>query len=193
MTNIKIHGLLGKEFGDSFSMKLGRVGEVVDAIDCNRNGFKKRVLDLERNGFYYSLIVDGEKFNKEKHIGQKKHKEVEFIPVMCGDGLWAAAAAFVVVSTVVAIALMPDLPTPPEINQSTNALEKSFIFRGTENRAAQATPVPICYGELLVGSEVIQTSLKTYPQNQETFEAFRRNALDSNTTQTKSSSQISKL
>lgn len=194
MTEIKIHGLLGQKFGQSFSMELDNPKDVFNAIESNRTGFKKSIFELSRAGFDYCVVVDGEKFmdSADKKKGAKA-KKIELVPIISGNGaVFAAVVITTVVSTALQIILMPDPPEPPEISANAKSMEKSFIFSGVENRAAQGTPVPVCYGELLVGSEVIQTCLKTYPQNQETFKAFRRNSLDSSTTQTRSSSQLEK-
>jgi len=194
MTSIKIHGLLGHEFGSSFSMDIDKGSDVFDAIEVNRTGFKRRIFELSMAGFDYCVVVDGKKFMDQSQTSRdQKVKTVELVPIISGRGaIFAAVAIATVVSTAISIMLMPDPPEPPEIQANAKSLEKSFVFAGVENRAAQGTPVPVCYGELLVGSEVIQTCLKTYPQNQETFKAFRRNALDSTATQTKSSSQLGK-
>jgi predicted phage tail protein len=192
MTSIKLYGLLADEFGHSFSMEIDEPKDVFDAIDANRFGFKKRIFDLGSSGFHYCVIVDGKKIENPKEILRKqKAKTIDLVPILSGDGppTWVAIA-IVVVSTALQIILAPDPPKPPEVQGTSSALEKSFTFSSVQNRAAQGTPVPVCYGELLVGSEIIQTCLKSYPQNQETFKAFRRNPLNETTRKTEASSQI---
>lgn len=178
MTKINLYGLLAEEFGHSFSMEIEQARDVFDAIDANRNGFKKRIFDLGSSGFHYSVIVNGKKIENPKEESIKnKAQTIDLVPILNGDGpaaiLWQIA--LIVVSTAAQILLAPDPPEPPEIKASVASLQKSFTFSSVENRAAQGTPVPVCYGELIVGSEVIQTSLKSYPQNQETLKAFTRN------------------
>jgi len=194
MTKIKLYGLLADEFGHSFSMEIDEPKDVFDAIDANRVGFKKRIFDLGSSGFHYCIIVDGEKVEKPKEILTKNQaKTIDLVPILSGDGPVAWAIGIAVASTALQIILAPDPPKPPEISQTASSLEKSFSFTSTQNRAAQGTPVPVCYGELIVGSEIIQTCLKSYPQNQETFRAFRRNALDSNGQKSEAASQIVNL
>ena len=117
-------------------------------------------------------------------------KKIDLVPILGGGGppTWIAII-ITVVSVAAQILLAPEPPKPPEITQTTNSLEKSFSFSNLANRAAQGTPIPIGYGELIVGSEVIQTTLKSYPQNQRAYEAFRRNPFDSDANPTQSSSQ----
>ena len=192
MTKINLYGLLAEEFGHSFSMEIEQARDVFDAIDANRNGFKKRIFDLGSSGFHYSVIVNGKKIENPKEESIKnKAQTIDLVPILNGDGTpltWAIIG--MVVSTAAQILLAPDPPEPPEIKASAASLEKSFTFSSVENRAAQGTPVPVCYGELIVGSEVIQTSLKSYPQNQETFKAFVRNPYNEGQSKSESSSQI---
>ena len=48
--------------------------------------------------------------------------------------------------------------TPGPANAVTNL--PSYAFNGAVNTAAQGNPVPICYGRLRVGSQVISTGLE---------------------------------
>jgi predicted phage tail protein len=58
----------------------------------------------------------------------------------------------------------PDNPAP--VSASTKAMQESYAFSNKVNSANQGSPVPIGYGRLKVGAQVIQTSVKSYPQNQ---------------------------
>jgi hypothetical protein len=49
-------------------------------------------------------------------------------------------------------------PAPPQDN---NDPRKSYSFSGIQNTSRQGTPVPIVYGETLVGSVVISAGIDT--------------------------------
>jgi predicted phage tail protein len=51
--------------------------------------------------------------------------------------------------------------TPSTSNQSVEAVSNrpSYAFDGAVNTAAQGNPVPVCYGQLIVGSQVISAGL----------------------------------
>ncbi len=58
MTTIRLHGILAKEYTDIFTMEIGKPSSVFSAIDCNRKGFVKRVVELQKEGFIYDVIVN---------------------------------------------------------------------------------------------------------------------------------------
>ena len=68
----------------------------------------------------------------------------------------------------------PKADEPPGIESTTRALSQSFAFSNKANIAAQGTPVPVGYGELLVGSNIIQYSSKNFPQSYKSTDAFRQ-------------------
>ena len=52
-------------------------------------------------------------------------------------------------------------PKPQNIDRPAN--KPSYAFDGAVNTAAQGNPVPICYGRLIVGSQVVSAGLVTEP------------------------------
>ena len=62
MTIVNIHGILAREFGNSFILSLPNPKDVLEAIDCNREGFLQRLIELQREGFCYDLIINKERF-----------------------------------------------------------------------------------------------------------------------------------
>lgn len=192
MTKINLHGLLAEEFGHSFQMDIGRADLVFEAIDANRRGFKKRILDLHKEGFNYAMLIDKNKIeSKEEVLANKNPQVIDLVPVLEGAGasIWIPIIIGVV-STAASILLAPKPPDPPEISQTTNAAKTSFTFSNVVNRAAQGTPVPVGYGELIVGSEVIQSTIKSFPIGQETTASFKRNPFNEEELSTESTTQF---
>ena len=58
MTLIRLHGILAKEYGNTFCFAVGNPRNVLEAIDCNRSGFKSRLIELHQEGFSYDIIID---------------------------------------------------------------------------------------------------------------------------------------
>ena len=85
-------------------------------------------------------------------------------------GGFAAAAGSTLVSVGVGIAMMGlqmALAPKPKMERPSadvNSAKQSFIFSSKANVAEQGIPVPVGYGRLRVGSAVIQSTIKSYPQ-----------------------------
>jgi predicted phage tail protein len=73
--------------------------------------------------------------------------------------------------------LAPKPSAPPQISATTKALQESFNFSNKTNMATQGSPVPVGYGRLKVGGQVIQVSIKSYPQTQQSNTAMQTNGL----------------
>jgi len=184
MTKINLHGAIADKYGESFSMEIGTVADIFDAIDANRDGFKKTIYDLHMQGFCYAVLVNKKKPESINEMLMRRNtKVIDLVPVLQGDGLdpitWVYIA-ITVISAAAQILLAPEPPEPPEISQRAEGLTKSFVFSNTANKAAQGTPVPVCYGELIVGSQVVQATFKSFPQSQKAESALTRNPFNVN-------------
>ena len=89
-----------------------------------------------------------------------------------GAGMLAGSAALgtTLVNIGVGVALMglqmalapkPKMERP---SSDVNSAKQSFLFSSKANIAEQGIPVPVGYGRLRVGSAVIQSTIKSYPQ-----------------------------
>ena len=208
MTNIILHGILAKEFGENFKMQIYKAANVIKAIDVNRRNFNKRIFELSREGLNYTMIVDGKKITELEELNiQKEPQEIHLVPLIIGAGgfalvaimtgvavgttltggaFLAAVAINMVVMTAISIGLQMLLaPKPdagPPISASTKALKESFNFSNKANVAVQGVPVPVGYGRLKVGSQLIQMSIKSYSQSSESTVAMTQNPYISTTT-----------
>lgn len=217
MTKVRLHGILAKEFGEFFSFKLGKAKDVIRAIDANKKNFIKRINDLGKQGFNYTLVVDGKKVSDLSEIEIKKeHKNIEIVPMIAGSGVdpitiglliqatlgssaaasaiaaggvaagavtgGLAASSFIIgtialtaVSVGLQMLLAPKPDAGPPISATTKAFSESFSFSNKANVAAQGTPVPVGYGRLRVGSQVVQYSSKSFPQSESSTQAMTAN------------------
>ena len=57
--------------------------------------------------------------------------------------------------------LLTPVPKMPQGDDSQGDPRKSYSFSGIQNTSRQGVPVPICYGETLVGSVVISAGINT--------------------------------
>jgi predicted phage tail protein len=56
MTNVTIHGKLGKIYGKNHKFKIRKMSEIIPAINANSPGFKHKILgDFNTRYFSYSF------------------------------------------------------------------------------------------------------------------------------------------
>jgi predicted phage tail protein len=191
MTQVILHGILAKEFRKTFSLAIKRPKEVFDAIACSYPNFRNRIIELGNQGIHFTILVDGNKiYSLEEMSLALDNKKIDIVPLICGHGpvavvvgaIVAAASAaagaiatFLVSGTFLAnvavgigmMALQMALAPKPKMNRpesTVSAAKESFIFGSKTNTAEQGIPVPVGYGRLRVGSAVIQSTIRSYPQ-----------------------------
>ena len=188
MTTIRLHGILAKEYAEVFTMKIGNPSSVFAAIDCNRQGFMKRVIELQKQGFIYNVIVDKARITGGYEMdGLKSPEIIDLVPVIVGGGgvlsfifggtlLGSIAGSLALAGISYALSPKPDTQEQ-RVSASAEASKGSFVFGGAVNTASQGTPVPIGYGRLKIGSQVIQATIKSFPQNQQAQSVLSSNPL----------------
>lgn len=169
MTDIRIHGILAKEFGDLIRMEIEKPRDVIRAVDCNRIGFRKRIIELQKQGFAYDIIVDHKRMDKDRFLSSRQPKTIDLVPVIIGSGFGPVSAAIAFAISLATVAISYALIDPGTIDggeQVVSGSNESLIFQGgAANVSSQGSPIPIGYGRLLVGSQVVQSSVKSFPQS----------------------------
>jgi predicted phage tail protein len=174
MTNISIEGHLAKVVGPKWELHVRNFVELFNAIEANTH--KLRAYLNGRTGHYWAIFVNGEKVDPDSFLFQNiKDKNVKIIPLLAGGGPVVAAivtamgvegtAAIIlefVISAIISMAisfglsmLMAKLMKPDD-PQAANTT--SFIFGSPENVASQGNVVPVGYGRIKAGGNVISVS-----------------------------------
>lgn len=176
MTTIRLHGILAQKYGEVFKMDISKPRDVIRAIDANRDGFRKTVMDLQKEGFSYEILVNKKRLNKESFLNSKKAQEIDLVPFIVGSGTeLLVALIFSLVSAVIQFALM-DPGTIDGGESTVGGANESMMFSSSQiNLAAQGSPLPIGYGRLKVGSSVIQASMKSLPQTADALDGMVAN------------------
>lgn len=189
MTKIKFYGEIAAKFGHEHSLYLDKLSEFGSAMEANFPGFRSFFVRSTEAKKAYNAFVDGKLIKSAIDLQSMlaaAPKEIVLIPVVSGAAFFIpAAAAFVgtavagvagaaiggaiqavvslvlyaVVSAVVTSLFAPK-PKGPLQASTANAGLSSYYFSGRENRATQGDPVPIVYGLLKVGSNVIQAGIR---------------------------------
>lgn len=189
MKKIQLLGELGKKFGKNFSMDVKNPAEAVRALCTNFPAFKQHLLDSEKRGIAYKVLVGKEAQTVEDLHNPSGKQSIKFVPVLIGAGgngvVPVIIGAVLIAVGVVAGVFFPGNPvspylisagiamviggvvqmlTPmPNLNSDTSNNQPdnkpSYVFNGGVNTSAQGYPVPVGYGRMIVGSAVISAGI----------------------------------
>ena len=193
MTIVNIHGILAREYGDSFILSLPNPKDVLEAIDCNKQGFLQRLIELQRKGLCYDIIINKTRITHGPDMENISNPDtIDLVPAISGSGpamvpflmstgLFTAGSGALAVTAAIANAVLfaaisyALTPTPENeaLEITAGGSKSSMVFSNTANLASQGSPVPIGYGRLIIGSQVIQATIKSYPQYMPPSEALR--------------------
>jgi len=189
MKKIQLLGELGKKFGKSFSMDVKNPAEAVRSLCANFPEFKQHLIDSEKRGVAYKVLVGKESRAIDELHNPTGKESIKFVPVLMGAGgngvgtfiIGAVLFAVAVVGFIIApgnpisgylanigFALMIggviQMLTPvPKLSSDTSNNQPdnkpSYVFNGGVNTSAQGYPVPVGYGRMIVGSAVISAGI----------------------------------
>jgi predicted phage tail protein len=212
LKTIHLHGQLGALYGEMWYLEVATPAEAVTAINANCPGFTQYLMESERDGTGYRILLEDTDIEPEALLAPFSARETfHIVPVLAGSGQTGMAVAKVVVGAIIAIAsagagvaaLAADagmtmgevalgggigmamsqtallgmsygtialLGTSIMFSGVSSLLAKtpeaagtkdgSFAFNGPVNTTSQGGPIPIGYGELVVGSIVISGGIQ---------------------------------
>ena len=194
MTNVTIHGKLGKIYGKNHKFKLRKMSEIIPAINANSPGFRHKILGDFKSGYHY-YFVDPKNPNKKYHrpevfLNAKPPEEIHIVPAILGAGpvglivggiglgAFSTTVGTITLASGTKIALGEILmniaisfiiqgisailfpPPEPAVQQMESQIDtSSYIFSSLKNTATQGFPIPLVYGELRVGSNIVSTNV----------------------------------
>jgi predicted phage tail protein len=184
MKKIQLLGELGKKFGKSFDFDVRNPAEAVKALCANFPEFKQHLVDSEKRGIAYKVLVGKEAKSVDELHNPSGKDSIKFVPILQGAGggtlnvilgavliaasfipflapispyLMSAGIAMVIGGVVQMLTPMPNLNADTSNNQPDN--KPSYAFNGAVNTTAQGYPVPVGYGRMIVGSAVISAGI----------------------------------
>lgn len=181
MRTIKLYGELGKKFGKIHQFDVKSPAEAIRAMIANFPEFESFVgTSGSRNVGY--VVRNGDVEIDETELHQPATRVIKFIPKLIGSSgatkiiIGAALIAVGAVMTSYGVPggnffinagialtlggvaqLLVKTPKTDQGNQNEN--KPSYIFNGAQNTSQQGVPVPLAYGELIVGSCVISANI----------------------------------
>lgn len=167
MTEIHLHGILGKKYGRLHKFAIKEPKDVVRALEANYENFSKELKELLKKNIVYTIVADDQWVQGSSFL-KSKIKKIDLVPTIVGGGgiiLTVIVLAISIASAVYSYvqAGKQQYPQIPGAEMTSSASSKSLSFSNRENITEQGNPVPLVYGRLKVGSFVIQSAVKSFP------------------------------
>jgi predicted phage tail protein len=171
-----LYGHLRKKFGKLHRFDIRTPAEAIKALSANFPEFQKHLLDHNEPGYHVRV---GRESRDERTLTHPADDVIRIIPAVAGRkngvlqtilgvvliivGVYfgfydvAAFGVSLVIGGVVQMLTKPPKSKTPERPDNL----PSYGFDGATNTAAQGNPVPLFYGEGIVGSQVISVGFST--------------------------------
>jgi len=178
--NIYLKGKMGKLFGEHWRLNASTVREAMNGIDVQRDGkLKQYLIDCTEKGIEFT-VQRGEDFleydNLQMELG---NDDLIITPLPVGAGKTAGRIKAIVGIALIVIGVLALMSGNPILavgayyliaggallasigivemltpNTPSNSPD-GYLFNGPESSVKQGIPVPLCYGELIVGGAPI--------------------------------------
>lgn len=164
MKKIYLHGALGKRFGREWSLDVSSASEAISAIFANEPKIAKYINTKYQEGISYGIKKGAnENFLQKDDFSLSTDKDLHVFPVPEGSAEFALNLAIMAVTTAASMMIQKKIAEAMKRDDSTLAAQtQSFIYSGGENRFQQGSNVPLGYGRMKVGSNVISSSIVNY-------------------------------
>jgi predicted phage tail protein len=192
LRTIHLGGSFGRRFGYKHRMAVDSPAEAIRALRSQFRGIDKYLIDSKDKGVGYVVFVGKRNIDKDQLHDPCGDNVIKIAPtIMGGKSPWIRIIIGVIL---IAVSLMVDwsgttatmigsamfsmgmamamggvvqLLTPQPKGMSSKDRpdnQPSYNFNGPVNTQAQGHPVPILYGELIVGSAVVSAGITAVDQ-----------------------------
>lgn len=190
MKTIKLYGELRKQFGKQYKFNVTTTSQALNAMCKMVKGFQDYLVKNSSPGFHIKVgreYIDQDELNNPSGneiirispyiVGSKKAFKaiigIAIVVAAIASNSWMLAGMSALESAALSFGMSLVLggisellftpPKPQDAAAREQEARPSYSFDGPENTVEQGNPVPICYGELMVGSQVI--SAVTYAKD----------------------------
>ena len=187
LRTIRLYGKLGAKFGRVFRLAVNSPAEAVRALSMQLAGFERYLMNSRDHGIGYAVFAGTENLGVEQLQYPTGDADIRIAPIVIGSkngGIFQIILGVIlIVVGVVFSAYLGPLAAPiigagismvlggviqllsphPKGLGAKDAVQNipNYSFNGPVNTEAQGNPVPLLYGELIVGSSVISASIQT--------------------------------
>ena len=184
IVTVRLYGRFGTKFGRVHKLAVNSAAEAVRALGTQLRGFDKYLTEAKDNGFDFAVFYDRKNLTEDGLTTPVNGREIRIAPILFGskNGSWLQVILGVVLIVVGAYMGWTPLvnlgwglvvggvtqllaPSPPGLSSRDRPENlPSYAFNGPINTQAQGNPVPVLYGELIVGSAVLSAGINAVDQ-----------------------------
>lgn len=174
MRKIYLHGGLGKRFGKKWELEVNSPAEAVRALFANEPEIEKYIIQKEKDNIVYGIRKsNSEAITDPEDFKLKTKKDIHIFPLAQGSGGFIMTLVTTAITTAASTFVKNKIAEAMERDDSIVKLQtKSFIFNGAQNRAEQGATIPLGYGKMKVGSNVISSSIINYDYDAQNNQIF---------------------
>lgn len=173
MKKVYLHGALGKRFGEKWSLNVSTPLEAIKALFANEPDIEQYLFKKQEEGVYYGIKKStGDSFAKTEEYNLKTDKDIHVFAIPQGAG-FAGSLLMAVATTAASMFVSRKMAEAMERDdQTVQAQTKSFLYSGGDNRFNQGASVPVGYGRMKVGTNVVSSCILNYDYNSEHGKIF---------------------
>ena len=185
MNTVYLHGGIGKRFGRKYQVDARNSQEVIKALDANNEGFIAYIVKQELEGNRHFLLAKHpNKLKSEQDLidniiaENEINREIHVVPSVHGGFIATAIGALFSISATgaaatamsaalwggiaqLAISALQKTPDNKVQTRGENNSTKSFLLGVSRETASQGGSIPLGYGRVFVGPNLISQSMTT--------------------------------
>lgn len=164
MKKVFLHGELGVRFGEEWDLDVDSPCEAISALFANRQEIEIYLNKKQKEGIIYGIkkLPSGE-FIRQEDYSLATRKNIHIFPVPQGSATFAGNLVIMALTTAASMYVSKKIAESMERDDETLVTQtQSFIFEGGGNRFNQGASIPVGYGRMLVGSNVISSCNVNY-------------------------------
>ena len=147
MIKLTIYGRLRKFVGKStFEIQAKSAKEAFSFLINNFQGIREHIKEQEY------CVMAGDLRLTEDLLDMQTESDIKIIPIVHGTNLIVSG---------ISVLLSPD-PKPFNSQRQEDPQDPNYSFSGLLNNSKQGVPINIVYGEVLVGSTVVSSSVDSF-------------------------------
>lgn len=159
MKKVYLHGGLGKRFGKKWELNVETPNQAIKALFANEPEIERYLFNKQVEGVCYGIKKSkSSSFTSIDESFLKTEKDLHIFPVPQGSGGFITSLLVMAATTAASMYVSKKMAEAMERDESVLQVQtKSFLYNGSENRFQQGATLPVGYGRMVVGSNVISS------------------------------------